>query len=232
MALSRPSTDVIALGKRLSEELSLSKSCETLCKWMAQLLAEKITALATTESSDERQELEQQIVELTLSLWRQRYCLPSRVSPFSKLTKAVDYLAALQDEKTNAWPWIRVRDQVESPWRTFVQSVEAFSSQSVSLLVLSEAILDLDSDALAWEEENEHMLERLELDALRLLQKWMEKSEVNEATEPHDQQPINRAAADKATMAVSKVEALLQQLQKEFSVFKDQVFAQYKAPSN
>jgi hypothetical protein len=148
------------------------------------------------------------------------------------LTKAVDYLASLQDEKTKAWPWLRARVQSESPWRTLAQDIEEFSSQSVSLLVLSEAALDLDSDALAWEEENKHMLEQLELDALRLMKQWTESANVTEPTASGDRESITLSAMDKAAVTVAKVELPLQQLQTEVSTFKEEVYSQFEETSN
>ena len=226
MAASRPSTDVINLGKQLAKELALDNTCETLSKWMAHLLAEKINAAENAiPDSEERRTLEQQAVDLILRLWERRYSLPPRVSPFGQLQKLIEYLTSLQDRTTNAWPWVRYRHQEQSAWQELDTSIAEFSGQVRPLLMLSDALLEIDADPLAWEKQNQRMLEYLELDALRLLNRWIEEVDQmreNDA-EPETSQAVSKE--DKIRKAIAQLDQRFSDLQARIVVFKDKVLA-------
>ena len=70
---------IFNLGKALVEELGLEPGVDTLARWMAHYIAEKIT-LAKNAHGDEKIKAEQQCFDAILKLWQHRSRLPNGCS--------------------------------------------------------------------------------------------------------------------------------------------------------
>lgn len=73
---------IINLGKLLVNELGLTNSTDTLSRWMAHYLAEKISQLESLPSGEEKNEVEKVCFESILKLWEHRWLLPPGNRPF------------------------------------------------------------------------------------------------------------------------------------------------------
>ncbi len=68
---------ILNLGKVLVNELQLEPGTDTLSKWMAHYVAEKITLAEKMPQGQERIETEKECFETILKLWKHRWSLPS-----------------------------------------------------------------------------------------------------------------------------------------------------------
>src|ERR1700719_935454 len=81
---SQRSEKVLALGRKLVEELGLEPSVDTLGRWMAHYIAELVDQVKTA-TGDERAVAEQRCFDAILSLWKHRSELPNGKRPFADL---------------------------------------------------------------------------------------------------------------------------------------------------
>ena len=68
---------IIYLGKLLVKELGLENSVDTLSRWMAHFLAEKISLVERLPESIEKENAQKECFEIILKLWESRWELPS-----------------------------------------------------------------------------------------------------------------------------------------------------------
>lgn len=67
---------IINLGKLLVKELGLEDEVDTLSRWMAHYVAEKITLLETLPAGKEKDKAQKECFETILKLWQNRWHLP------------------------------------------------------------------------------------------------------------------------------------------------------------
>jgi hypothetical protein len=97
MAASVDSDAVIALGKRLVEELELGDSVDTLGRWMAHYIAELIVKVEAARS-EERDKLSSCCAAAILDLWRHRSVLPNGKRPFEEIEPILRAIQSLDPE--------------------------------------------------------------------------------------------------------------------------------------
>ena len=125
---------VVALGRKLVEQLGAERPVDTLSRWMAHYVAELIDA-ASNAAPEERAAAERKCFETILELWGHRAELPDGRRPFEKLEPIVRALESLDpdNEMPRFFPSIR---------RSIDKAEE--SSQTLSLF---EFVNDIDSTA-------------------------------------------------------------------------------------
>lgn len=221
-ASSRSSTEVIDLGNRIVKELELDRSCETLSKWLAHLLAERISAIGRVQDPDQKAELERQAIALTLEIWQQRYSVPTKVRVFGRLEKAIEFFSSIQDDTTSPVRfWSGFYE--DSPWLKFARGVESFRNETLPLLVLTKVIIDAGCDPIAWEEANSDVLEAAEVEAVTLFRRWTDLVE-EQISEEHDiEGSVKQSGEEKAKKAIDKLECSLTQLLDDLRQLKDAV---------
>ncbi|WP_159478908.1 hypothetical protein [Chryseobacterium sp. 18068] len=93
---------IINLGKLFVKELKLETSVDTLSRWMAHYIAEKIIV---AEESDgiEKQDAEKECFEAILELWKHRNSLPHERRPFMKFENILETLTKLDPEREKSY---------------------------------------------------------------------------------------------------------------------------------
>lgn len=217
------SADVIALGKRLSKELGHEKEYDTLSKWIANLLAEKIGAYEKATDGEEKERLQQQAVDLTLKIWRERYCVPPSIRPFEKVEKAISYLADRSDRETDPIIAFRSRNQDSNPFSRLSDAFDAMRDKAVPLLALTQIVLHAGSDPLAWEEANKDFLDKVETDAITLVRRWL--SIVNDTSESESDWTSvkDQSTKERISSVVARLEESLDQIRQTLQEFKLEV---------
>lgn len=81
MAHSKAQKRTIDFGKQIVKELGLDSRVDTLSRWMAHYLAEKIS-LFEESSGEEKKLAEQECFDTILKIWKRRRDLPSGSRPF------------------------------------------------------------------------------------------------------------------------------------------------------
>lgn len=98
----RPPKDVLDLGVHLIHELGLERSTDTLGRWMAHDLAERMEMSKNAATPSERIIVRDQCVELILKLWDRRRVLPGSVDPLESYKDVLSVVKELTLE-TNLW---------------------------------------------------------------------------------------------------------------------------------
>jgi hypothetical protein len=94
---SARSDAILALGRKLVEELGLEDSVDTLGRWMAHYIADLIARVEST-AGDEKQSAEKNCFDAILGLWKHRAELPDGKRPFEDLEPVVRAIESLDPE--------------------------------------------------------------------------------------------------------------------------------------
>lgn len=143
-SLSRPTVlsdrceATIELGKRLTKELGIDQSVDTLGRWMAHYIAELIED-ARTASVEERPEKMGACCEAILSLWKHRQDLPEGRRPFQNLEAMIRTLASLDPENSTPryFPSTRTAADLSNETdktRTWLELIEALDHSARILI--------------------------------------------------------------------------------------------------
>ena len=125
---------VLALGRKLVEELDLESSADTLGRWMAHYLAELMDQ-AENASPEERAASKRRCSDAILELWSHRAELPDGKRPFEDLEPIIRAIESLDPENETPRYFASIRDAID----------EAEGDQQVQSLL--KVVRDMDSTA-------------------------------------------------------------------------------------
>ncbi len=89
---------IISLGKLLVKELGSEENVDTLSRWIAHYLAEKILEAEALLIVQEKKDVERECFEIILKLWEQRWVLPSGKRPFEEFEPLLEVLEKINPE--------------------------------------------------------------------------------------------------------------------------------------
>ncbi len=131
---------ILALGEKLVGELKLLESTNTLARWMAHYVAERIEA-AKTAPPETRADEEARCAKAIFELWDHRAGLPDGARPFEGLKPVIETLAALDPESPRRfygrgrWPeteppgedplvrrWLRLAESIDDTARIVIDT--------------------------------------------------------------------------------------------------------------
>ena len=157
------SDSVLALGKKLVDELGLDQSVDTLGRWMAHYIAEKIEA-AEAATGEVRNRKMTECSDTILKLWAHRSELPNGKRPFEEFEPIFRVLQSLdpddttpryfrqvglavdQDEEDDSTKqWLRLASGIDDTARALIRYCLAIAAQeavekSREWVALAEAI--------------------------------------------------------------------------------------------
>jgi hypothetical protein len=90
----------LELGRKLTKELGLDQSVDTLGRWMAHYIADLIQD-AEKANNDEKPAKMQACCNAILSIWRHRHTLPNGKRPFEELEPILRSLESLDPENNH-----------------------------------------------------------------------------------------------------------------------------------
>src|SRR4051812_34460979 len=100
MGSSAHSQAIIELGKRLVQELGVDDSNDTLSRWMAHYIAEKIDEAGSAEGDRKRAAM-RECCSAILKLWEHRSSFPTGRRPFGNFESLFETLSSLNvDDRT------------------------------------------------------------------------------------------------------------------------------------
>jgi hypothetical protein len=104
---------VTRLGKLLVKELSLEDSSDTLGRWMAHYLAEKMDE-ASKGTGKRKKEAEQACTETILALWDHRWKMSCGLQPIKSFREILETLSAMVPENKQSY-YFRYQDEDLTP---------------------------------------------------------------------------------------------------------------------
>lgn len=99
---------LINLGQLLVNELEGEPGADTLSRWMAHYIAEKISAAEKAKPA-EKQKLEKECFDLILKLWKHRSDLPSGSRPFQNFDAILTVLHNISPDENKPYYYNRPR---------------------------------------------------------------------------------------------------------------------------
>lgn len=118
---------VIRLGKKIVDELGLEPGVDTLSRWMAHYIAEKIESIHSYEGA-ERDSARHECFELILNLWQHHAHYPNGNAPLTRFDAIYDAIE-------------RIDPEIETP---YYRGLSKFYSQN------QEVDKELESEAQNW----------------------------------------------------------------------------------
>jgi hypothetical protein len=223
MEPSKHSEAVIALGKRLVEELGLEPGVDTLGRWMAHYIAELIKKAEETGNSAERRMARKRCCEAILRLWKHRSSLPHGARPLANLESV---LKAIENLRGNKTPWLRLaKKEVErtaGPWMAFAQVVEESGLRMCRLAVLMAIAERAFGKEKRWLRHHKEMLSKGEIRVIQNLDSWLSGGILWRTSE--DRVSIGDLEPDERfKMVLSKIEASIKQLNEAFESLRNGV---------
>jgi hypothetical protein len=100
MAHSEAQKRIINLGKQLVNELGLEPGVDTLSRWMAHYLADKMSLIENSQGK-KRKLAEQECFETILKIWEHRQNLPSGTRPFEEFEPLLHLMSKIGTDDGN-----------------------------------------------------------------------------------------------------------------------------------
>ncbi|MEO6671277.1 MAG: hypothetical protein ABIN36_17475 [Ferruginibacter sp.] len=142
MEQSEQQKEVLELGKLLVKELGIEKSVDTLSRWMAHYVSEKIKYAESVTDSVKKKKAEKECVSLILDLWKHRWQYKPNRRPLRNFNHLFDILEKLDPEKEEPYYFRFSNDESKE------QENESFTA--LDLKNLSALALQIDKVARIW----------------------------------------------------------------------------------
>ncbi len=133
---------IISLGKLLVQELGVEDSSDTLSRWMAHYLSEKIIIAAESPAGKERDEAAKTCFDTILKLWEHRRSMPSGRRPLETFEPILETLRKLNPEKERTF-YFELPDNHRSP-----KPVEVIEPEDLRSSI--ETAVQIDKAARVW----------------------------------------------------------------------------------
>ena len=214
---------VIALGKRLVEELGMEPGVDTLGRWMAHYVAGLIRKAEETNDPDEHNKAWEKCCETVLRLWKHRSSLPRGVRPLANLEGVLEAIENIFG-KNSPWPLISNMEveRIGSPWMLFARIVEEAGLRMCRIAVLTAiAEVSLDKEN-CWLQEHGEMMSEEEIRVVKILDNLLSgemlwqtrKDRVSVGDlEPHE----------RTSRVLEEIMALIEQLKSSFEILQSKV---------
>ncbi|MBS1507034.1 MAG: hypothetical protein JSS79_10345 [Bacteroidetes bacterium] len=135
---------IIDLGKMLVKELGLDPGVDTLARWMAHYLAEKIQSVEKLPEGAEKAEAEKECCELILKIWEHRNHMPRGKRPFESFEPILNVLKSLDPD--NSAPFLHRISEHE------LKELENTNSNYKDIKLYIESVVEIEKVARVWME--------------------------------------------------------------------------------
>ena len=179
MELSKRSESVIALGKKLVEELSLEPGVDTLGRWMAYYVAELIDAAENITDQSLRSQARDKCCEAIIKLWDHRASLPRGGRPLSNLDGVLEAIKNIRTKK-NSWTTLSSQDvkRIGGEWMGFAKTVEDAGLRMCRIAVLTAVAEASFGKEQCWLHEHKEMLSKEETEIIEALDGWLSQEKL------------------------------------------------------
>lgn len=165
MDTSKPWNITIALGQRILEELKLEHEMDTLARWLAHYLAEKMERIAFAPEGPAKEADRRECMDLILNLWERRQTWPLS-APLKDVADRLDELLPPKPSFFHAKP-----KTSSDSFQELLHGLEELHHKEIQICLAGwVAGLNLDNDRQYLQNHPEHLNE----DELRIIQRLVE----------------------------------------------------------
>lgn len=149
--------ETLALGKKITKELNLNDSVDTLGRWMAHYIAELIDSIEKIESDCDKQRLKKECADMILKLWAHIGYVPRGLEPFKRyevLLSQIDRITSSNIFERTMLPSPDKMDSAtekEKEWISMI-SVLNESFNKLASFCIESAIKEIDKPTINWSE--------------------------------------------------------------------------------
>jgi hypothetical protein len=139
MGPSKQLADVIALGKKIEQELGIEDDVDTLGRWMIHYIAELVDR-AEKASGDQQETIRRECAEFIIKLWTHRASLSVRRYPLESFDKIMAALIRLRDERPYYFRGINKEDKQKTSdnvqhWLKIAEEIDKIACDLVELCI-------------------------------------------------------------------------------------------------
>lgn len=142
MENSEQSEKIIDLGKLIVKELGLEQSVDTLARWMAHYLAERIDQVEKLAGGPKKAKAEKECCDLILKIWEHRGHMPRGRRPFESFEPILKVLESLDPD--NSDPFMHRMSKHE------LTQLENTNSNYKDIKPYIESVLEIEKVARVW----------------------------------------------------------------------------------
>ena len=210
MVESKRPVEIIALGKRIVEELGVHESVDTLCKWMAHFLAESINEVENEPNPKRKAKAEQRCFELILRVWNSRTNLHRNARPTGRIEEAIDSLAAMEQVRSFSAQYLTEdKNKQSNHWLTFARKSYANDKRMAAISILA-GVLENDFGAeRRWLEDHGSQLSDEEKELIDLLDKQL-GTKLEWVTRDDKQSVASLSPKDRNVAILKEINALVE----------------------
>ncbi|OCA71937.1 hypothetical protein BBI01_07205 [Chryseobacterium artocarpi] len=175
MENSEQQKKIINLGKLFVKELELEPGVDTLSRWMAHYLAEKISYAEESIGMD-KDKAEKECFEIILSLWKNRHTLPRGRRPFYNFESIIDTLnqlspdneepyfyTAMQRDETTEFATEHFDYKSVEDWLNIVKEIDKTARIWIEYSLKRAASKAIDKDIGEWVENSTELDDRADV---------------------------------------------------------------------
>jgi hypothetical protein len=171
----KPWSTTIALGQRILEELKLDREMDTLGRWLAHYLAEKMEYAASAPEGATGEAARRECVELILRLWERRHAWPLS-APLKDVADRLDELLAPKPR------FFHASTKTSNPFLDSLHGLEELHHRETQICLAAWISgLNLTNDREFLHSHSEHLDE----DELRITQRLVEIQDLMLSPEAH-----------------------------------------------
>jgi len=164
MDTSKPWDTTIVLGQRILEELKLEREMDTLARWLAHYLAEKMERIASAPDGLAKDADRRECMDLILNLWGRRQTWPLS----APLKDVADRLDELLPSKPR---FFHTKSKTSDPFQELLHGLEEMHHKEIQVCLAAwVAGLNLENDRQYLQNHPEHLND----DELRIIQRLVE----------------------------------------------------------
>lgn len=216
---------IISLGNRIVEELERDNHPDTLTRWLAHFLAERMHSVGSESDPATRNALQIECCDLIMKIWSRRSSLPRNAQPGGRLKEACDALRTMRAEMNDMTLSFRSEaKQLESAWFAF--AAEAYPAErGMSVIAYLSGLLESQIGAEhRWVYEHKEMLtedERMLIDALS---GWLrENSDYEKYVTQVKSKPLDVDQSERNRLIIASIEQRLKQLNDAFLTLREAI---------
>lgn len=173
---SKPSKEIIDLGKQLVKEFSDHGRCDQTTAWMAHYLSEIIHEAESEKSIAKKRKLQIECCDIILDLWKKRSYYPGRHKPLAELSDAVNMLSALKKEDDDPFSWRQFRAYEDtSSWGQFIRHTRRTMEDTLALSLCTAVAEDVLKREKRWL-KHENLLSENEKIIIKYLDTLIDKT--------------------------------------------------------
>lgn len=214
--LEHSENQILELGNKIVKELDLSKSVDTLGKWMAQYTAELIHKIEICENEENKEALQKECSELILKLWKNKKFLPID-QPLSNLKPLIKILEGLNSKRFHFTSFFPKEDDLENiEWYDLAMTIKNNTIDILQIIVVANSANEI-LEQRKKNEENQLPLSKDEANIISLLEHNL-KNTNNIFRHDEQEMEYEKLKGDEAKKIVfDKLDALLDEQKKSLA---------------